>query len=404
MRNLRNFFKLFSSTGSRGFALVTGLALAGCSSAAATTATIAPSAFPSGLRLIMDHPSAPAQDTIQVSICEVPFPTTDAVYGTMALRLRLDPTTITAQLEAAVRPYFERLSHGAYSPTFVVGTTLSMSADESHDTCVDRAIDASSSDATTVLVIATAEHLATAPGGWGRPGSPCAAAPCPAADTRRAVYVGASDFHPDNGAVPLLDLVEHEIGHTLDLPHSGDAGDQHASAIDLMSNSAAPREVQPDRKNGQDTIAIDRLALGWLPEDAVTVATNTGGRFDLSPSTGTAGPRLLVLPLDDLRFLTVEYLSADGFDDFLPSGGVAVHHIDQTPSLCSQDSNPTDPCTGIDREQITLGSADPHLDLLDTPGETWHLEGWDVTLRQIRGGDSRNTGTHAEVEVRPTER
>ncbi len=369
---------------------VSGLAVTACSSAAtpaATAATLPPSAYPPGLRLVLDHTAAPPIDTIQVFVCKVSLGGPDPIYGTMTLRLDLDPATVAAQLATGATPYFDELSHGAYVPRFIAGPTLAMSAEESPDDCVDRALDVSDRAATTVLAVATAEHLATAPGGWGRPGDPCATLPCPASVTRRAAYVGAADFHPDNGAAPLLDLIEHEIGHTLGLPHSGDAGSEHASALDLMSNSAAPREVQPERKNGQDTLAINRLALGWLPPTAIAVAAPAGGTFELAPSAGTSGLRLLVLPLAGLRFLTVEYLTDSGLNDFLPAGGVAVHSIDQTASACRPNTPSDAPCTGVDRRQITLGSVAPHTELLCAPDQTWHLEGWDITVQRGANDD-----------------
>ena len=417
MRNLSDFSRNISR---RRNALLTGLTGAllltapACSSGgpAATGATLPPGAAPTGLRLVLDHAPVPASDTIQVFVCAVPLDTTDPVYGTMTLRLDLDPTTVAQQLTAGVTPYFEELSHGAYSPRFIAGSTLAMSVNETHDACVDRALDASDRAATTVLAVATAEHLATAPGGWGRPGEPCATAPCAAATTRRAAYIGASDFHPDNGPVPLLDLVEHEIGHTLDLPHSGDEADEHASALDVMSNSAAPRDVQPERKDAQDTLAIDRLALGWLPAQDVAIAAPAGGTFILAPSAGTSGLRLLVLPVDELRFLTVEYLVASGLDDFLASGGVAVHRIDQSPTACARAASSTAPstqpstapsnsaCTGVDRRQITLGSEAPHTELLAAPGQTWHVDGWDITVRRGAAADD----AEMQLAVTPTDR
>ncbi|HEY4332157.1 MAG TPA: hypothetical protein VGM78_06295, partial [Ilumatobacteraceae bacterium] len=262
------------------------------------------------------------------------------------------------------------------------GTTLAMTSTESHEQCESDALDASASVATVVLVVATAEDLSTEPGGAGQAGAPCAHDPCPARTTRRAAYVGASDFYPDSATPPLLDLIEHEIGHTLDLPHSGDPTvDQHSSALDVMSNSAAPRDVQPQRRNAQDTIAINRLTLGWLPRSAVAAASQGGGAFDLEPSTGSAGLRLLVLPVDTDAFLTVEYLPRSGFDDFLPAGGIAVHLIDQSPAACGHPTG--SPCTGIDRAQTTLGSAIPHLDLLHVAQQSWSLDGWKITLDSI---------------------
>ena len=160
-----------------------------------------------------------------------------------------------------------------------------------------------------------------------------------------------------------------------------------------MSNSASPREVNPDRRNGPDTIAINRLALGWLSVNDVYVAGDRGGDFTLSPSTGARGKRLLVLPTDRDSFVTVEYLTADGFNDFLPSAGLAVHLVDQPPAVC--DTSAADGlCTADNRTQTTLGGSAPHLELLSSPGSTWVIQGWSITVSQV--------GATAQVEVHPT--
>jgi hypothetical protein len=385
--------------------LAVGVIVSSCSSSAGPSSTAPLATTPAPLQLIIDHPDAPPGDTFEVFVCDVPLPTTDPLYGDLPLRISLDAGLIAAQMNYGVTAYFAALSKGLYKPHFTEGTTLAMSTDETHDQCVERALDRSSADAAAVMVVATAENLATDPGGWGRPGMPCDTTFCPAAQTRRAMYIGASDFFNSadpTGVIPvfspLRDLIEHEIGHTLDLPHSGDVDDEHASALDLMSNSAAPRDGQPDRLDAQDTIAINRLAVGWLPESAVVVPVADGGLFELAPSTGGAGQRLLVLPIDDTRFLTVEYLRPQGYDDFLPAGGLAVHLIDQSPAACEHEAGGA-LCTGIDRRQIVLGSSAPHLKLLRNAESISTFEGWTITLLQDIGIDS----SVAQVEVHRTD-
>lgn len=370
--------------------------------------TAGPTANTKALDQIISGRPAPTDDLFEVFVCEVPLDTTDPNFGDLELRLALSPADIADAMNDNVTPYFGDMTFGQYRPHFIAGTTLSMTTTETHTECVERAVDESGTASAAVMVVADAENIATAPGGWGRPGSDCATDFCAAGETRRAFYVGASDFHPDWGPVPLLDLIEHEIGHTLGLPHSGDGSvgeNPHSSALDVMSNSAAPRDLAAAntsgtnestvRRNGQNTLAINRVALGWLALDDVVVA-DAGGRFDLAPSTGATGRRLLILAIDDESFLTVEYLVADGLNDFLPESGLAVHRIEQAPAACARPAGDTKPCTGVDRVQRTVGSVSPHLDLLDKVGDSTAQDGWVITITGI--------GKQVGVEVSRAER
>jgi hypothetical protein len=364
-------------------AVVSSVAVgAGCASDAA-----APPALPAvAARLVADRP-APATDTIEVWVCQVPLDSSAPIYGGLPLRQPLTPDDLVARIGERVSGYFATVSHGAYVPTFVAGGTVAMSASDTDADCVDGALDRSSADADTVLAVADAEHAADQPGGWGRPGTwPTCDGTCPASTTLRAAYVGASDFHPDWGPVPLLDLIEHELGHTLGLPHSGSpasGGDQYLSALDVMSNSAAPRDVDPARRDAPDTIAVDRLDLGWLPVADAAVATPDGLTVDLAPSIAPAGTRVVLAALDDHRMLTFEYLIPTGFDDHLPEAGVAVHLVDDSAG------------TNVLRVQDTLGSDPPHTDLLGA-GDEWSGEGWQVRVVTV--------GATARLEVSATDR
>ena len=320
-------------------------------------------------------------DPWEVFVCHVPVDTRSIAYAGLPLRLPIRPDAVAAILDAQVGAYFATLSHGEYHPHFSTGGEVTISATDEPQVCVDLALERASPQAHGVLVVADAEHNSTQPGGFANPGSGCASHPCSASASRRSAYVGGSDFSADWGDRPPMDLIEHELGHALGWPHSGydeSFSEPHRSALDVMSNSAAPRQVEPDRRAAPDTLAINRLAVGWLPASAVAVVPASGAVVTLSPSAGTSGTRLAVVELDDHTFATVELLTADGFDDHLPASGVAVHLIEGS---------------GATRTQTPLVGVAPY-DRLLTPGETltnheWSFavgNGWRVTIQRVAGG------------------
>ena len=270
-------------------------------------------------------------DDIEVWICHVPAGSTVALYLGLPLRLPLTASAVADVLNARVTPYFATISYGQYQPQFRAGGEATLGNDQRPEVCIEQAIVGADDTTDAVLVVADAEHLPEQPGGFGNGGVPCPEEPpCSVFDSRRSAYVGASDFHPDWADQPPMDLVEHELGHTLGWTHSGfvSGGAQpYQSAIDLMSNSAAPRDLDAARRDGPDTLAVNRLLAGWLPESDIWVAPPAGGTVQLQTSTGATGTRLALVALADGNYLTIEVLSADGFNAHLSFGGVAVHRV-----------------------------------------------------------------------------
>ena len=328
------------------------------------------------------------EDTLGVYVCHVGRDIKDSIYNAVDFRLDLHPDRVTRLLDTNIGAYYRALSFGQYRPHFISGGEVSIAGSETNRDCVDKALAASTPHMNAVVVVADAEHGSTQPGGWGRSGTPCTeTAPCSAKLTGRATYIGASDFHPDWGAIPAVDLEEHEIGHSLGFPHSGNE-EGHDSGLDLMSNSAAPRDVQPDRRNAPDTLGVNRLAAGWLPVSDVAVAPAAGGTFELVPSNTSidTGPdtRLLILPLEGVKFLTVEVLDNRGFDDFLAAPGVVVTQIDQSPSGCRSRSS-GEMCLDELRRQTPLSSPSPYTTLMG-PGTSWSGQGWTVKVVSAHDG------------------
>ncbi len=366
--------------GSSGILLVV---LSGCGGGDRATT------LPPPVQRMIDDGVAPATDLVEVWVCRVPATTTAPIYGDLPLRLPLEAQHIVDSIDDRVAAYWRTVSGGRYEMSFTAGGTITLSDDDDDDDCISQALNGSSPTATVVLAIADAEHADGHPGGRGRQGTAPNCDGCAAAATRRGVSMGANDFHPDWGPVPLLDLIEHELGHTLGLPHSGvisSAADPYPSALDVMSDSAAPRSADPRRRDGPSTLAINLVDLGWLAAEDVVVLDPARGTDDvdieLGPATDPSGTRLAVLAIDEHRVLTVELRTASGLDAHLPTSGVAVHLIDDSAG------------SAIERAQLPLGTVAPHTDLLRA-GDSLVSNGWTIDVREV--------GATARLAITPTD-
>jgi len=300
-------------------------------------------------------------DRFEVWVCRVPADTTLPLYGGLPVRHPITPESVTELVSARVPDYFDTVSEGAYRPSFVAGGEVTLGAEDPPTYCVDEAIRKSQPNSRAVLVVADADHAEGFQGSIASPGTLTkGASAVPVKSSRRYVYVGGADFAAEWGDDPPMDLVEHEIGHTIGWVHSGvrvaasepndsaetidqrsavTAADDYRSPVDLMSDSAAPRGFDPSRRDGPNPLALHRLLAGWLPieqvlvtdEDVTVELRDAFGAGDDAQTTTTTGDsddiRMLVLSVDATSFFTVELRRSQGFDDHLPHDGLVVHLV-----------------------------------------------------------------------------
>ena len=325
-------------------------------------------------------------DPWEVVVCHIPIFTSDEIFEPSLERMSLSSSEIVKRLSPVVS-YFKRHSYGRYQPVFSAGQDVTISDTETSDDCAERALDQSGPEVRGVMVVADAEHGADEFGGWGTPGVGCNKS-CSASDTRRSVYVGAGDFMDYwNGDSPL-DLVEHEIGHALDWPHSttsmSNSGQElYDSALDVMSDSSAPLMVISTKRHGPGTLAINLYAARWFNDEHLQILdgsrrVNTKVQL-LATDTDLSimGTRFVVIADGANSFLTIELIAARGDNAHLKLDAVVIHRITVTGT------------SGVDRQQIVIKG-----DLQD--GEKWAGNGISIEVLSIDSDDGEVT---AEIEM-----
>jgi hypothetical protein len=307
----------------------------------------------------------PPPSTVSVWRCQIPLTTTSTWFEPAEFRLGLDAADLAGVVSPAAA-WFDRQSGGQYVPTFEPGGDVAVAAGDGPDECVAEArrrLGEALEGQRLLLVIADAEHRGDRAGGWGVPG---------------VAYVGAADFHPEAGPLPPLDLVEHELGHALGWPHSGLDGALN-SGLDAMSDSAAPRQIDPQRRDAPGVLAPHRASAGWLDDsqivdvDADICATPGASAFSVAPwppsSSESAAPGndatqlVRVWPSTKRTgvHLTIEAKRDAGDDDHLDGPGIVIHRVEES------------------RDLTPLVGEPPFLRPL-AAGESWSGDGWTISV------------------------
>lgn len=321
-------------------------------------------------------------DVIEVFVCDVP----DG-------NVPVDLSTAVADINASLQPYYTWLSGGRYLPAFVEGGTLVASSPSGwpdaivlQSECETLAAINGSATAAGALVIVDAEYS----GGYATAGVACETTiECPTTfpDNGRIMVVGASTVVPSRELpTARLSTVAHELGHTLEFPHSyggltkfiNGVTYEYDNPMDIMSGGSLV-----DLNVG--TIAINRYAAGWLP--AATVFHRGGtAQYRLS-SIGTTGHQMLVLPTDTQGvFSMIGARASAEFDVGIVAQGVEVYQIDQRGPACGESIDFI--CWGADRRTTPLPAIDDPESAVHVfeIGDTFAVGGAVVTVDSAEDG------------------
>lgn len=343
-----------------------------------------------GLPMACGGDDAPAETwSVEAWVCHVPASTESPWYAGLPARREVAAEWFAARVAARVPAYVATVSGGRLRLDIAVGGEVALEPEDGAEECIDRVVSGVDESVHAVVIVADAEHAEGMPGGLG--GQRARDLSEVAVDGVGYAYVGAADVAPSWGDDPPMDLVEHELGHALGWLHSGSSRDAYDSALDLMSDSAAPREADPARRDAPWPIAAHLMARGWLTGDEVLlVDQSVGGSTSatLIPLSASGGRRAMVFPLASRgdAVLTIERREPVGYDSHLPQGGLSIHRIEfvvgPTSTGAPEQGDALDWTAVVSIVPLT-GPA-PFTDLL-TPGESLVVDGWTITAGE--GGE-----------------
>ena len=233
---------------------------------------------------------------------------------------RVEPSEVARRLNSEITPYFRWLSDNRYIPEFRVAGEVQAE----DDNACEQAARAESPDALMAVVTDAADGNAYGGG--------------------RTILLSADSVVRTAGRIgPRMEVVGHDIGHTLGWPHSyggntrrydptEPAWEQSATWTARVSQYDNPMDLMsgaPTNMLNIGTIAVNRYAAGWI--DPADVSIHMGGTVTYElVAPGKSGTQMLVLPGERTGlFFTLGARIGDGYDSAVPKHGVEVYRIDQ---------------------------------------------------------------------------
>lgn len=286
-------------------------------------------------------------DKVGVWVCNVPPDSTG--YVTEPLEQAITAEQVASWATSNIASYYRDVSRGRFLVTFTALGVIDLTSADDETDCLTEARLSTDDPFTNVLAVSNR----TDGGGFAGPGLSRGLDSGPPSETRRGMYLGGGTVFQ----YPSATIGVHELGHTLNWPHSYLGSWQYDNAIDMMSGDPATglcvKEVPGGRYRyacaPQHTVAFNRFAAGWI-DDAQVVVHRSGTATYTLTSPATRGTQMVAATYagDEQALLTIEARPAVGYDRYLDAEGVAVHRIDQRGTACGA-SVFEDRCSGIVR-------------------------------------------------------
>ncbi len=340
-----------------------------------------------------------AGDRFEVWLCNTPW----IRYYSENPDHRHNPSNYADKFAAQVRPWFQWLSGGLYTPSFIPGgvVTVGLSRDyfrNCYGEVLDRYPGGNTDIDGVVIVVGVSAGNSFAGqadcGYFSQRSFP---------DNRRAVLVNGNSFIDPT-------VLAHEMGHALCWPHSYSGETEHRGQIwqydNPMDIMGAPSTGRSAPLPGLGTPAVNRYAAGWIPPSQTAVHTpGTTARYTLEP-IGSGGIQLLIVPYeagDRSRYRALG-VRVEGEGDLwwadadIIEEGVEIYHVDQSVYGC--DLPDRGYCHGLYRRTEPIFDSDEGYVPSEAahvmqPDDRWYWQDGDEIAVISRSGDA------FVVEVRP---
>jgi len=285
----------------------------------------------------------------------------------------------TMTLNNEVTPFYEGLSNGTYSPTFMARKVLTLSSG-GFSTCSDAMIAEAANNPLWGDDGAIGVLDNTSNAGLGGPGIYCSNCESLSVSTfpenRRWAVVEGGAVKPVGSRPAHITTAAHEIGHTISFPHSysGETADQYDNPIDYMSGNM-PASLIGRADDPYASLAFNRYRAGWM--DPSDVIFYSGGVTELTIApVGVAGTQMVIMPTGyEYSFVALDARTTSVLDPIPESfEGVSAHYIEQWCDRSLTEEPDIEPCGGLESRPYSYPPSPNSIEHVTAVGETAYFD------------------------------